>query len=810
MKPVRRKRPQVKPQTGRLRRRKKHNYVRTFFAFFSILFLLTLVAGAGAGWYVYRQFSSDLPDVSLLRDYKPSLVTRIYDNSDSLIAEYYVQKRILTPLENIPHMLRLATIAVEDSSFYEHHGLNLEGILRAFIANMKAGRVVQGGSSITQQVAKTLLLTPERTLERKIREAILSIEIDRRYTKNEILEIYLNHIYYGHGAYGVEAAAQTYFGKHVHELTLAEMTMISGLPKAPNNYSPYHDPERAKERREHALNRLVAIKAITEAQKNEAANEPFNLVGLKKPTNNAPWFAEHVRRYLEKKYGADMLYNGGLTVRTTLDLKLQRFANEAVRFGLEKTDKRLGYRGPVSTVNLEKGEQPDWARLNPRHKADMDDYYKPGRVLRGLVLEVGRKNVSIGFEDAKGYIALKNMDWANKVNPSQNALWRGKLKDARKALDKGDIVDVKILEGEPDDGGRLPLALEQTPAVQGALMAVDPRTGYILAMVGGYDPAVTKFNRAIQALRQPGSSFKPIIYTAAMYKGFTPASIIIDSPIIFNRAATEFKGWKPVNFEKKFFGPTTLRTAVTHSRNVVTIKLLEKIGVSYAVGFARRFGITSPIDPNLTLALGSSPVTLKEMVYAYSSLANGGKLMKSMFIKSIENREGAVLEKNVPEGRQVISPSIAFLMVNIMKNVVKEGTARTIGRKMKRPVAGKTGTTNSYIDAWFNGYTPDMACAVWVGKDNNEPMGKKETGSRVAIPIWLKFMEKALRDVPVTDFTPPADIVFARINKKTGKLTRSTGDNAIFESFIDGTQPDSFTSGTSDEAAHSKNIRKGL
>ncbi|VAX18456.1 Multimodular transpeptidase-transglycosylase [hydrothermal vent metagenome] len=790
----------------------KRSFLKTLFLTVSVISLVAIMVGAGAGVYIYQKYSKGLPDVSSLTNYKPSLVTRIYDNSDELVAEYYIEKRILLPLDRIPVMLRLATIAVEDTAFYEHHGLNLEGIVRAFIANIKAGRVVQGGSSITQQVAKLLFLSPERTLDRKIREAILSILIDRKYTKNQILEIYLNHIYYGHGAYGVEAAALTYFGKHIDQLSLSETAMIVSLPKAPSNYSPYRHLERAMMRRNHALDRLVAINAITQRQKIEALKEPLKLAGLKKPTNKAPWFAEHVRRYLEKKYGADRLYRGGLTVRATLDLKLQRYADQAVRAGLEQTDKRLGYRGPLERLDMEAGEVPDWKKLNKKREKSADNLsmYDPGNKLRGLVLAVDKIKVDVGFENAKGSISIKNMNWAHPVNPARNALWVAKIKDATKVLKRGDIIEVKILKGEPAEDGALSLKLEQTPDVQGALLALDPRTGYVRAMVGGYDPAVTKFNRAIQALRQPGSSFKPIIYAAALDKGYTLASVIIDSPIIFNRAVTEFKGWKPVNFEKKFFGPTTLRTGITNSRNIVTIKLLDKIGVGYAASYARRFGIVSPLDANLTLALGASQVSLSEMVTAYGTLANGGVRMERIFIKSVENRNGDIIEKNEPFGAEAIPPSTAYLMANVMENVVKEGTARRIGRKMKRPIAGKTGTTNNYIDAWFIGYTPDMVCGVWVGKDNNKPMGKKETGSRTAIPVWMMFMDKALKSMPVTDFKPPSNVIFSRINKKTGALTMAKGKDVIFESFLDGTQPTNFAPRLGRASGKTKDYKKGL
>ncbi len=769
----------------------------------SSLFLIILCAGFGAGYYFFNKYAKDLPDVASLKDYKPSLVTKIYDTHGELAAEYFVEKRVLVKLDEIPIILRQATLAVEDTAFYEHHGLNIEGIARAFIANMEAGKVVQGGSSITQQLAKTLMLTPERTMDRKIREAILSIKIDKEYSKDEILEIYLNQIYYGHGAYGVQAAAHTYFGKDMNELTISEVALMVGLPKAPSNYSPYRDLERALQRRNHAFERMVAEGVITQDQMVEAAAEPVELAGLKKPVNNAPWFTEHVRRYLEKNYGAEQLYRAGLTVHTTLDLTLQGQADEAVRFGLEKTDKRLGYRGPVGSLDIADGVQPEWAELNPG-RAEVEtgeDYYLPGLKLKGYVLKVDKNLAAVGFEDDIGYIALDKLDWAHRANPKINAKAVEKVTDARTVLKPGDIVEVKILEGDRNKKGALPLALEQTPVVQGALLAMDPKTGHVKAMVGGYDPEVSKFNRAVQAMRQPGSSFKPFIYSAALDKGYNPASIIIDSPITFNKAITQFQGWKPVNFEKRFYGPTTLRTAVTHSRNIVTIKLLHKIGVHYAADYIQRFGITSPLDINLGLALGASPVSLFEMVYAYGALANGGMAPEPVFITSIENSDGEILEQNEPSSTAALSPSTAFLMANIMKNVVKEGTARAVGNKFKRPIAGKTGTTNNYIDAWFIGFTPSIVCGVWVGNDDNTPMGILETGSRVAIPVWARFMEKAFRSVPASDFVAPSNIVFARINKHTGKLTSETDENSIFEAFVDGDQPTEHMSEESDGSA---------
>ncbi|MBI5815232.1 MAG: PBP1A family penicillin-binding protein [Nitrospinae bacterium] len=755
-----------------------------------IIIAVAAAAGAGAGYYYTKLFSEDFPDISTLRKYNPSQATRVYDRNGLLISEFYVEKRLLVTLNQIPKLFRDATIAVEDAQFYEHSGINYEGILRAFFENIKAGRVVQGGSSITQQLAKTLLLTPERTMGRKIKEALLSLEIERSYSKNEILEIYLNQIYYGHGSYGVAAAAETYFGKKLSELTLAQIAMIAGLPKAPTNYSPYNNLEKARARRSHVLSRLVAVGAISEKDKEKAENEPIRLSGFKKAANKAAWFGEHVRRYLEKKYGATALYHSGLKIYTTLDLKMQTAADAALKAGLEELDKRLGYRGPVGKVNVEGGQKPDWAQINQKEeiRTTSPDFYRPGRRIRGVVTAVDKGLVRVTFDGAKGTIQLASMDWAHKANPNADFMWAPKIEDARKVLKKGDIIEVGILARAGADG-QIPLALDQTPNTQASLLATNPKTGEILAMVGGYDADVSKFNRTVQAMRQPGSSFKPIIYTAALDNGFTPATVVMDSPVVIDPAKTGFKAWNPSNFEGEYFGPTTIREAVTHSRNVVTVKVIDKIGAQVVVDYARLFGITSPLDPYLSLALGSYPVTVEEMVRAYGVLANGGDFVDLMYINSVKDSKDSIMESNSPSPPDPrISPATAYVMASVMKSVVAEGTAAKVA-ELGRPIAGKTGTTNNYNDAWFIGFTPDIVCAVWVGRDDNSPIGKKETGARAAIPIWIAFMKEALKNYAVRDFTPPENVVFARVDKKTGLLTKSSSENAIFEAFIDGTQP---------------------
>ncbi|MBI4666285.1 MAG: PBP1A family penicillin-binding protein [Nitrospinae bacterium] len=759
----------------------------------SILVILAVAAAAGVGYYYSKLFGEDLPDIKAIKQFNPSFATRVYDDKGDIVADFYTEKRMYTPLGKIPRLLMQATIAVEDAKFYEHHGINFEGIARAMFENLKAGKVVQGGSSITQQVAKVLLLSPERTFDRKIKEALLSIEIERNYSKDEILEIYLNQVYYGHGAYGVAAAAETYFGKELSALTLGEIAMIASLPKAPSSYSPYNNMEKARARRGHVLNRLLAINAITPDQAERAGMEVIKLSGHKKPANRAPWFAEHLRRYLEKQYGATRLYRGGLKVNTTLDVKLQQHADAAVTAGLEELDKRLGYRGPLANIKLDAGHKPDWATLNPKDDPRQTEaaFYKPGRKLKGVVLYVDKTQARIGFEDAKGLITVENLGWAHKPKPGSDLMWAPLVEDPRKVLKRGDVVEVKILD-KPGKDGVYPLMLDQTPEVQAALLAIDPRTGGIKAMVGGYDAETSKFNRAVQAMRQPGSAFKPVIYTAALDNGFTPATIVMDSPVSFDMALTGMKEWTPTNFEEKYFGPTRIREAVTFSRNVVTVKVLSKIGVRTAVDYARRFGITSPLDPTFSLGLGASTVTVEEMTGAFATLANGGARMNQYYVKSVADNDGAILENNEPSGEQVISPEVAYLMTSVMESVVQEGTAETVSG-LGRHIAGKTGTTNNFVDAWFIGFTPDLVCAVWVGRDDNKPIGHKETGARAAIPIWMRFMKEALKNRIATEFVPPDDIIFVRVDKKTGLLTDSTGEDSLMEAFIKGTQPTEYT-----------------
>jgi len=635
--------------------RKKRSATGSVLILLILGLLLSLLVGSSILYYVVLR---DLPSIAALKEYRPSITTRVYSDSDELIDEFYLENRKLVKFTDIPPVVINAFLSAEDARFFEHRGFDMQSISRAFFRNLKAGRIVQGGSTITQQVAKALYLSPEKSYYRKIKEAVLAYKIDRSLPKKEILNLYLNHIYLGHGAYGIEAAAQVYFGKRTRELDLSEASLLAGLPKAPSNYDPYVNYERARQRQVYVLTRMVEDGHITEEEKTRVLQMPLALRSIRPQDRVAAYFIENIRRYIQGKYGSDALYKEGLEVYTTLDIRTQQAARDAVERGLKELESRQGY--------------------------------------------------------------------------SRNI-------------------------------------------VQGALLCMDARTGAIRAMVGGRDFSKSEFNRATQSRRQPGSAFKPIIYTAAFDRGMTPATQIIDAPLALD--AGNGQVWTPQNFDEEFLGPISLRTALVKSRNVVTIKLLQEIGVDYAIAYAANMGISSRLARDLSLALGSSAVTLQELVRAYSVLANGGKIVEPFLIKKIVDRTGYVFEEHLIKSEQAIDPRIAFLTTNIMQDVVESGTGQRV-KSIGRPVAGKTGTTNDMRDAWFVGFTPSLVTGVWVGFDQERPLGNQEVGGRAAAPIWLYCMEKALAGMPVESFPIPEGIVFVR---------RSEG--AAPEPFIDGTTP---------------------
>jgi len=636
---------------------------------FLIIFVGTALAGSSLFYYLLLK---ELPSIAALKDYRPSITTRVYADNNELIDEFFLEDRKVIKYEDIPKIVIQAFVAAEDARFFQHKGFDMQSMSRAFFKNLEAGRIVQGGSTITQQVAKVLYLSPERSYMRKLKEALLAYKIDKYLTKEEIITLYLNHIYLGHGTYGIEAASQGYFGKSARDLTLAEAALLAGLPKAPSNYSPYLYPDKAYQRQAYVLSRMLEDEYITKTERDRALSTKLRFRSIKPKDKIATYFIENVRRYVQEKYGSDVLYKEGLEVFTTLNIHMQKAARAAVEKGLKEMEEREKYE-------------------------------------KGLV--------------------------------------------------------------------------------QGALFAMDPKSGAIRAMVGGRDFNRSEFNRATQSRRQPGSAFKPLIYTAAFDKGMTPSTVIVDAPIVYPDPSSPDGVWKPKNFDEKFQGPTTLHNALVHSRNIITIKILEEIGVDYATAYAANMGITSPLSRNLSIALGTSGVTLQELVRAYGVLANEGKRVQPFFIKKIVDRTGHVFEEAQPKIEQVIDPRIAFMTSYVMQDVVESGTGQRV-KKLGRPVAGKTGTTDDTRDAWFMGFTPSLVAGVWIGFDQERPLGRQEVGGRAAAPIWLYFAEKALEGMPVEVFPIPEGIVFTKVDPKTGTPARFWTKGAIFEAFLEGTTPE--------------------
>lgn len=784
--------------------------------------------------------SWNLPSVSSLKNFHPKVVSEVFSNEYVKIGEFYQERRILVPLSQLPPLLVKAFISAEDAAFFEHRGISPTGILRAFIKNMLAGEVKQGGSTITQQVAKALLLTPERSLIRKIREAILAFKMEGFLTKEEILEIYLNQIYLGHSAYGVQAAAQVYLNKDVADLSLGEIAMLAGLTSAPSRDNPHVSLKRAREQQSYVLHRMLDEKYITKKELKAALEE--NISPEKNANLNlryAPYFVEHVRRYVTEKYGDQLVLTGGLQIFTTLNTSAALSAQKALRKGIEELDRHQGYRGPLKNVN-----EVEWpATIQKLSTALGDKPLEPDQKYKALVTKVDDKKglvfVSLGTQS--GVIPIKEMEWARKPDPEK--LWSNHLiKKPSEALKPGDVIRIQKAETQNKKykdipSGTIVLSLAQEPIAQGALVALDPLTGAIHAMVGGYDFSKSEFNRAVQARRQPGSAFKPIIYVTALDKGYTPASLILDAPIVYDDPSTEFR-WKPKNFGGKFHGETIFRDCLIKSINIPSIKIIQDIGIDSVLQKAENLGISSPLSRDYSLALGSSGITPLELVSAYAVFAAGGKKFDTpIFIKKIINRDGKILEQNLaedpgidllsqaekvtqqlnlkkththamevgkdvnaelPEG-YVLSPQTAYIMTHLLKQVIRSGTGRRAAA-VNRPAAGKTGTTNDNLDAWFIGYTPNLVAGVWVGFDEMKTLGVREEGGRAASPIWLKFMQETLKDTPEKDFQIPEGLVFAQIDTKTGKLATERTQKAIFEVFREGTEPKE----TSEEAQSRK------
>jgi len=641
-----------------------------------VLLLLVVLVGAGMAFYFTIVF--DLPRLTTLKDYQPYITSEVYSEDEVLIGEFFIEKRTVVSLSQMSRFLSKAFIAAEDARFFEHGGIDYWRILGATFRNIEALNVVQGGSTITQQIAKSFFLTPEKSFTRKVKEAILAQRIEHYLTKNEILFLYLNQIYLGEGAYGVGAASTTYFGKPVQNLTLAECAILAGLPPSPNNLSPLRNPKKARERQLYVLNRMVERKMITQEQAQKAQAEEIKLRPRgPKGYHDAPFVVEQVRLYVEQKHGKDMLYKGGLKIYTTINSRLQKAAQKAVQKGLEEFESRGG---------------------------------------------------------------------------------KGKGREA----------------------------------IEGALIALEPQSGFILAMVGGRDYSASQFNRATQAKRQAGSAFKPIVYAAALDKGFTPATLVVDEPFSYEDVPGK-DPWQPQNYDREFWGPITVRKALTFSRNVPTVRIAQSIGLDYLIGYAGNLGIKTKLEPNLSLALGSANVSLLELTRAFGVFASQGYRADPVLISQIQDKDGNMVEETEPSSIEVITPQTCYLITSLMQSVIQEGTGQR-ARALGRPAAGKTGTTNDTRDAWFIGYLPHkLVAGAWVGYDIEKSLGTHETGAVAALPLWLEFMKEAAKDIPVEDFTVPDGIVFVKVDKESGEPMASMrwvkSGKVLFECFKEGTEP---------------------
>ena len=840
--------------------------------------------------WLYWYFSKDLPPLYTLMDYHPKLITEVYSDDGRLIAEFAEEYRKIVPYQEIPPYLVKAFLAIEDARFYEHKGLDFYRLLGALWNDIKAGRFEQGASTITMQVARTFFLTQKKLISRKLKEMILAWRIDHYLTKEEILWLYMSQIYLGNvggrNIYGVEAASEQYFGKSVRELSLAESTLLAAIPRSPAYYSPVYHFERAKARQKLVLERMVEVGWLSEEEAKQAEAEPIVIKVKRNPyTTDSAYFVEAVRRHLVKIYGAEMVLTRGLKVFTTMNLDMQKAGAEAVKKGLagqEGLDKRQGYRGALAKVeqdkiseyldNQEKELAEDWRFYNtinggdPTASVPAPVPLEVGKKYQGVILEVDKSNrqIKLGIGKTVGVIKEEDYRWA--LGQSGKSL--------AQVFNVGDVILVSVLELKAvKQGYDYRFALEQEPEAEAGLIAFSVKTGEVKALIGGYDFQKSQLIRPLQSHRQPGSAFKAILYASALShptKSYTPATIIYDAPVVFEyedsneaQAGEEAKVWKPANYGGSFQGPRTLRVALEKSINTISVKIMEDLGVDWVLKFVRRLGIESPVQADLSLALGSSPVSLLELARAYNVFASGGYLVQPYMIRRVYDREGNLLEwhkqftprselsdkdkpeigemelaegetsqagrekkefKGVkpeevgepgadeylvmlregkipslspvgtePEGEEVLSPQLSFLMVNLLEGVVQRGTgwrAKTLGR----PLAGKTGTTNDFRDAWFVGFSPELICGVWVGFDDfTRSLGENETGAQAALPIWIEFMKEALKPIPANNFRVPENIEFANIDQDTGLLASSCTEKSVLEAFLAGTAPMEFT-----------------
>jgi penicillin-binding protein 1A len=765
------------------------------------LFVLVLLGLGGIGmllWY----FGRDLPDYRQLAHYEPPVMSRVQGGDGRLIVEYAHERRLFVPIEAIPRRVVQAFVSAEDKSFYTHWGVDPVGVLRALVTNVRnigSGRRPEGASTITQQVAKNFLLSNEVSYKRKIKEAILAFRIEQAFDKDQILELYLNEIYLGLRSYGVAAAALNYFDKSLDELTLAEVAYLAALPKAPNNYHPFRKPAAALARRNWVIDRMHEDRVITDEMAAEARAEPLGVTEPKETeVVGAAYFAEEIRRQLVERYGETALYEGGMSVRSTLNTAYQALAERVLRAGLRAYDRRHGWRGPLSHIEVGEAWPEQLAAYVP--PSTLGEWHV------ALVLEVGAKSARIGFVDGKeGQIPFAGLQWARAWRQGQQR--GGPVGRASEVLKRGDIIAVSAIDKDDEAWVENGWRLEQIPDINGAIVALDPHTGRVLAMVGGYDFSDSQFNRATQALRQPGSAFKPFVYAAALDHGFTPVSIILDAPFTVDQG--EMGKWKPTNYTHEFYGPSTLRLGLEKSRNLMTVRLAQDIGMETVVDYAKRFGIVDDMPAYLPMALGAGETSLLKLTVAYAMLVNGGKRIEPTLIDRIQDRRGHTIYRHdnrpcpacradswhgqpepvLPDTRpRVISAATAYQVVSLLEGVVQRGTGVRV-RAVGKPVAGKTGTTNEARDTWFLGFSPDLAVGVFVGFDEPKPLGPHEQGASVAAPIFRDFMEVALADQPATPFRIPPGIKLVRVDARTGKPATPGDKNAILEAFKPGTEP---------------------
>jgi penicillin-binding protein 1A len=802
--------PYPPPHLSRKKKRRK-SMLLSFLGFsFALLVVMFLVGSAGAGFLLWRA-SKDLPDYESLAKYEPPVMTRIHAHDGSLIAEYARERRIFVPINTIPKRVIAAFLSAEDRRFYEHGGLDFTGIARAVVKAVEAklsgsNRRTEGASTITQQVAKNFLLTSDRTIERKIKEAILAIRIERAYSKDKILELYLNEIFLGMNSYGIAAAALNYFSKELKDLTIEEAAYLAALPKAPNNYHPFRQPKRATERRNWIIGQMAENGYITKAEAEEARQKPLkvNIRSSGAHIFAAEYFAEEVRRTLFAQFGEEKLYTGGLSVRTTLDPKLQQFARQALIDGLVSFDRKKGWRGPVKKIDI----SGDWGVA--LGEIDNPSDIQPWRL--GVVLDAQKTKAIVGLKPGRQQdgklmpareaveIAFDEVKWARTSKG-------GTPKAVTDVLHPGDVIYVAPKDPEKLTGA---WSLMQIPEVGGGLIAMDPHNGRVLAVAGGFSFSMSQFDRALQARRQPGSAFKPFVYATALDNGYKPTSIVLDAPIEIEQGPG-LEIWKPENYEKnESGGPSTLRIGIEKSRNQMTVRLAQDMGMPLITEYSRRFGVYDDLLPVLSMSLGAGETTLLRLTAGYAEFANGGKQVRPTLIDRIQDRWGKPVWKhdtracpncNAPEWtgqaepeltddrKQILDPHTAYQITSILEGVVQRGTAKSL-KSLGIPLAGKTGTTNEEKDAWFVGYSPDLVVGVFVGYDNPRPMGKGQTGGHVAAPIFGEFMKDALEGKPATPFRIPPGIKLVRVNLKTGLRASPDDPDSIMEAFKPNEEPD--------------------